>query len=459
MAAALSTILTQRWGEDWLIGAESQRFWQVVEQRSQQLAQLPQALPRVFIAEPDPVLFLAGLMAAGRHQSVIFLGNPHWQNREWSQVKQHLSADLVWGSTSLSLPSKSAAFCQTATLGIPTGGSSGQIKWAMHTWETLLAAVEGFQQHFQTVAVNAYCTLPLYHVSGLMQALRTFFSGGRLVLQSFKQLEQASLEVPAHCFISLVPTQLQRLLTAEARWSVWLSQFKAVLLGGAPAWPQLLTQADQQQLPLALTYGMTETAAQIATLLPSEFLAGNRSSGRVLPHVQVEILDEAGDRLPTGKIGHIAIRSRSLCQGYYAADNANCANWSDNPTRLFQPDDLGFLDAEGYLSVVGRNSHKIITGGEKVFPEEVEAAIWQTGLVQDVGVVGLSDRLWGQVVTAIYVPKQTDLSSQMIKAAIAPQLAAYKLPKQWLAVAALPRNLQGKVNRQALRTLAIGQIP
>ncbi|NEQ30581.1 MAG: 2-succinylbenzoate--CoA ligase [Leptolyngbya sp. SIO4C5] len=448
-----AALLQQRWGDDWLIGADSQRFWQAVEARSQQVTQLRQ--PQILLAEADPVLFLAGFMAACRCEATLFLANPDWQAQEWQQVAQQVGPVQVWGRSPIaaaqqpSLPMTQIGF----RVCIPTGGSSGRIKFAVHTWETLWQAVQGFQQHFQIATVSTYCTLPLYHVSGLMQALRSFISGGRLVVQPFKSLEQGNrlLTNPDDCFISLVPTQLQRLLNTGEVVADWLRRFQAVLLGGAPAWPQLLAQTRQQQIPLALTYGMTETAAQIATLLPAEFFAGNTSSGRLLPHARIEILGKTGSSLPAGQVGQIAIQARSLHLGYYPHFSSS----NSQPESLsFRPDDLGFLDAAGYLHIVGRHSDKIISGGEKVFPAEVEATIRATGLVQDLCVIGLADPDWGQAVTAVYVPTQASVSAAEIKRAIASQLTAYKHPKRWIAVSRLPRSAQGKLNRQEVISIA-----
>jgi O-succinylbenzoic acid--CoA ligase len=125
-------------------------------------------------------------------------------------------------------------------------------------------------------------------------------------------------------------------------------------------------------------------------------------------------------------------------------------------------DDLGFLNRQDYLTIVGRRSHKIITGGENVFPEEVEAAIQATNLVEDVGVVGMPDRYWGEVIVAIYRPQ----NGTEVKA-IAPEtwrfllsrtLAKFKHPKYWIAVEQLPRNAQGKINREQLKQIATEQI-
>lgn len=186
---------------------------------------------------------------------------------------------------------------------------------------------------------------------------------------------------------------------------------------------------------------MTETAAQIVTLKPEEFLRGNNSSGRVLPHAEVRIGDRS--HAVTGKVGRLTIQSQSLALGYYL-------------DRRFPPqglcvDDVGFFDAQGCLHIVGRSSQKIITGGENVFPAEVEAAIRSTGLVRDVCVVGLPDRDWGERVTAVYVPVAADVAVASLQQAIEHRLSKFKRPKRWIAANQLPRNAQGKINAEQLK--------
>jgi O-succinylbenzoic acid--CoA ligase len=333
---------------------------------------------------------------------------------------------------------------------IPTGGSSGKIRFAMHTWETLMASVRGFHEYFGEKPINSFCVLPLYHVSGLMQFLRSFTTGGQLVILPFKALESGeglSLN-PSSFFISLVPTQLARLLTSDT--AAWLSRFQTVLLGGAPAWAELLEQARYYNIPLALTYGMTETASQIVTLKPEAFCCGNNSCGQVLPHAQVTICSSSGEILGANQIGNITIKADSLALGYYPK------TFSDR--QYFQPDDLGFLDNRGYLNIVGRNSNKIITGGENVFPTEVEAAIQATQLVTDICVTGLPDRQWGQVVAAVYVPRTEAVSPILLQAALEDKLSKYKRPKYWVAVESLPRNSQGKVNYEELKKVVTDSI-
>jgi O-succinylbenzoic acid--CoA ligase len=313
----------------------------------------------------------------------------------------------------------------------------------MHTWESLMASVIGFQQYFNLEQVNSFCILPLYHVSGLMQFMRSFSSGGKLAVSTLKLLENGEkydIE-PAEFFISLVPTQLQRLLQ-KPDLTTWLSRFQTTLLGGAPAWLELLETSRNYGIRLAPTYGMTETASQIATLKPEAFLAGNNTSGQILPHAKVIIKGENGEILGRNKTGFINIKADSLTVGYYPEFFAN--------KEEFQLDDVGYIDENGYLKIVGRNSNKIITGGENVFPNEVEAAIISTQMVEDVCVIGLPDSQWGEIVTAIYVPKIPDINIDDLKIAIEDKLSKFKYPKKWIAVENLPRNAQGKINRKLL---------
>ncbi len=431
--------------ENWLIGYSSQELTDLAEQRYQALKRYA-APPTILLAERNPIEFLAGFIAACSANCSIFLGNPDWVEAEWQQVFELATPDLVWGDVSWNVPKKSPVILHASPLiMIPTGGTSGKIRFAMHTWETLTASVQGFRQYFGVDRVHSFCVLPLYHVSGLMQFMRSFLSGGQFVILPWKSLEAGEAESinPQTFFLSLVPTQLQKLLSQRQTIS-WLSQFETILLGGAPAWSDLLDQARSYRLPISPTYGMTETASQIVTLKPKDFLAAKVGAGQVLPHAQITIKNETGGPLAIGEIGKITLQSDSLMLGYYP-------NFLQQP--IYQPDDLGFFDSQGYLQIIGRDSNKIITGGENVFPSEVEAAIMATKLVKDVCVLGICDRAWGQAITAVYVPQNSDVSDQTLIASLKKTLSKVKRPKYWISLENLPRNSQGKINHSQLKQI------
>jgi O-succinylbenzoic acid--CoA ligase len=411
--------------------------------------------PTLLLAERDPVRFLAGFIAAVAADCPLFLGNPNWVDREWRSALQLIQPDRIWHQGQ-DFPGNA---CQTprdtlpSGIMIPTGGSSGQLRFAIHTWETLMASVAGFTEYFQLSAVNSCCVLPLFHVSGLMQFLRSFTTGGRFVnVGSYKTIiEQTASKInQEEFFISLVPTQLSRLLN-HPKSTDYLSRFKTVLLGGAPAWPELLEQARKFHISLSPTYGMTETASQIVTLKPEEFLAGNQSCGRLLPHAQITITNPEGEGLEVGQTGMITIQSASLAKGYYPGENVAFE------FNSFQSDDVGFIDEAGYLTVVGRHSDKIISGGENIYPAEVEAAILGTGLVEDVCAIALPDPDWGQVVTAVYVANR-EVDAEAIASLLTDILSPCKRPKYWVQIDRLPRNNRGKISRRIVQEMVLIQL-
>ncbi|MEH2127202.1 2-succinylbenzoate--CoA ligase [Nostoc sp.] len=438
---------------DWLIGYNSREFNQIAQELYLELTHISECgtQPKIILAEREPLRFLASFIAACAANCPVFLCNPDWGTQEWQQVFDLVQPNIIlgmghgeWGmgnghnNSQCPIPN---------SIMIPTGGSSGQIKFAIHTWETLISSVKGFTEYFQLIQVNSFCVLPLYHVSGLMQFMRSFTTGGKLAIQPFKAVESGQILniKQSEFFISLVPTQLQRLLQ-NPDLTEWLSQFNTVLLGGAPAWNELLEKARFHHIRLALTYGMTETASQIATLKPDDFLGGKISSGQILPHAKVTIRNQQGEILNSNQVGSITIHAQSLALGYYPKTRENQTD--------FQVDDLGFLDEQGHLNIVGRNSDKIITGGENIYPVEIESAILSTQMVADICVIGIPDKHWGQALTAIYIPKKSDTSALKIQTLLKDKLSKFKIPKYWIPQGNLPRNSQGKINRQQLQQIA-----
>jgi O-succinylbenzoic acid--CoA ligase len=365
---------------------------------------------------------LAGRALVERH-GACFLVDPHWGARERAQWE-------ALAARPAERPAEGRGW-----LCVPTGGSSGAMKLARHDEATLAAAVEGFRAHFAVDRVDALGLLPVWHVSGLLAWARCRFSGGAYRTAEWKRVERGERPAPAPSgaeFLSLVPTQLARLLDDPGA-RAWLREFRAVLLGGAPAWPELLARARAERIPLALCYGMTETAALVAAQRPEEFLAGDDSNGIVLPHARVAI-DEAG---------RISVDGASLFFGYWPGVR------EPGPWRT---DDLGALDADGRLRIHGRADALIISGGEKVNPAEVEAALRAAGgaALRDVAVLGRPHSEWGGEVVALYVADD-DLEGRL-RAALAESLAPAKRPRRYLRVApaAWPRDERGKVNRAAL---------
>ena len=351
----------------------------------------------------------------------VFLCDPRWGDSERAQVR-----------TLQDLAASGRAKDTAGWLCIPTGGTSGRIRFARHDETTLGAAAEGFARHFGFHQVNAVDVLPPFHVSGLMARVRCAVTGGVHVPWEWRRLEAG--ERPRVTgndqMISLVPTQLQRLMgSAEA--IAWLRGFDVIFLGGAPMWPSLTEAAVRARLPVSLSYGMTETAAMVTASKPAAFLAGDRSAGTPLPHASVSVDAD----------GLIRLQGRSVFRGYFP----DFASGDE-----FVSADLGEVDGEGRLWVLGRPDDVIITGGEKVNPLEVEAALRATGQFMDVAVVGVPHPEWGTEVVACYPPGETAPDIDAVIAAVRETLSAYKRPKRYVAIADWPRNAQGKLSRARL---------
>jgi O-succinylbenzoic acid--CoA ligase len=353
----------------------------------------------------------------------LFLVDPTWGAAEKAAAQQLFSpapSELGW-------------------LMIPSGGTSGNLKFARHDEQTIAAAVAGFCAHFSIEQISSIGVLPLHHVSGFMAWMRTVLTGGHYLPWDWKKLEAGERPLrPASTpfwTISLVPTQLQRLI-ASAESAAWLSQFDAIFIGGAPSWPALLAAAAAADLPLSLGYGMTETAAMAAGLLPGEFRAGERSSGLSLPHLKMDLTPD----------GVVRITGESVYRGYFP-------QWEDS--RTFLTEDLANFDFTGRIRLLGRRDAVIITGGKKVDPAEVEAVLRAAGLFADVAVLGVPDAEWGQRVTAFFPATQAAPEPFALERALS-DLAGFKRPRRYVAVQEWPRNAQGKVNRKRLLELEQG---
>lgn len=383
---------------------------------------------RVLISEADPRTFMAAFAQAVAGEGDVFLCDPKWGAVERSQVDALLRAPI---------PGHAEGTSGKGWLMIPTGGTSGQVRFARHDADTIEAAVRGFIRHFELPQVNAVGVLPLNHVSGFMAWMRCAMTGGTYLPMDWKAIEEGSLPaLPAmvHGWVlSLVPTQLERLLRREETVE-WLRQFRVVFVGGGPAWPEMLDKAQSCQLPLSLGYGMTESAAMVTGLKASEFLSGDRSCGLFMPHVTAQISGE----------GALSINGGSMFRGYYPQWRA---------PGDFVTQDGGYRDRNGYLYITGRRDTVIISGGEKVDPGAVEEVLRGSGEMSQVVVLGVPDAEWGQVVIAAY-PENPAPKLKKVAEVMNRLLSPAKRPKLFVPLPNWPVNDRGKVNRAEVAHLA-----
>jgi len=397
----------------------ARRLWQTIPDAAGAAPAFDAPGGVLIVEERDPARFMAAFARAVSSPGLVFLADPAWGPAERSDLAALTALAPEGGEGG------------AGWLMVPSGGTGGRLKFARHDGATIEAAVRGFCTHFQAPAVNSVGLLPLHHVSGLMAWMRSALSGGTCLPWEWKRIESGDYPArpPGRCFISLVPTQLQRLL-GRPEAAGWLAGFDTVFVGGGPVWPELANAAARAGIPVSLGYGMTETAAMVTALHPREFQAGNRSSGAAMPHAEIKI---TGD-------GLVQIFGESVFRGYYPDFSSQ---------RSLITADLGSLDSSGHLHISGRKDSVIITGGKKVDPQEVEAALMASGEFSDVAVLGVPDPEWGEAVVACYPAAGDPPDADRITSQLS-SLASFKRPRRFIPIRDWPRNDQWKLNRAAL---------
>lgn len=389
----------------------------------------------VLCAETDRVRALAICFASLLKGGGIFFANPNWKENEWLEVQRVARFHRVFGICPVTADSAQAFRFEAARIMIPSGGTSGRIRFCVHTLETLSAAVASLSKFHGGKKLNGINTLPVFHVSGLMPVVRACLTGGLVRMVEWKALEAGDFPAALDevCSISLVPTQLARLIGVESGIR-FLHGMDTIYLGGGAASPDLVRFIRTEKLPVLFVYGMTETAAMVVVGSRGDSNSAGQLWGRPLPGVSLE-LAEAGE---------INVETEALFRGYFP-DDSHKENYATG--------DLGKMTLDGQLQVLGRQDFIINSGGEKVRPEEVEAALADCLPDQTMAVTGRLSEEWGEELVAVL---ENPLSDKVVRDAVedlTQKLAPHKIPKDFVVVEKIPRTGLGKVDRVALKKL------
>ena len=329
-----------------------------------------------------------------------------------------------------------------------TSGTSGHPKGVLLTYSNFFYSAMASAYRLGVLPNDRWlCILPLYHVGGLSVILRSCLYGTAVDLHNGFDVATLNhtLSTQPITLISLVPTMLHRLLEVrgDAQWSDTL---RLVLLGGAAASPELIRRCQKENVPVATTYGLTEAASQVATALPQEVIHKPSSVGKPLLFTSVRIVDENGCEKPWGEYGEIVVSGPTVMQGYFNNDEATGLKSAELYTG-----DIGCLDEDGDLRVIQRRSDLIVSGGENVYPAEVESILKQHPGVKTVCVVGIDDEEWGQkVAAAIVLHNGAALTAPEVFTYSRQHLAGYKQPRLVRFVDSLPQTASGKTHRPAV---------
>ncbi len=338
-----------------------------------------------------------------------------------------------------------------------TSGTTGRPKGALQTLGNHFWSALGSAFRLGTFPGDRWLlTIPLYHVGGLAIPLRCCLYGTTVIIPSAENFDPqtilADMEKHAVTLVSLVPTMLQRILDSHLPLPASL---RLILLGGAAAPLELLERAVELDLPVVGTYGLTEAASQVATVSLGDAHDKLGSMGKSLVFTRITIQDEQGGELPPGEIGEIIVSGPTIMSGYYREPAASAQTLRGGALHT---GDLGYLDTDGDLWVVQRRSDLIVSGGENIYPAEVERVLLKHPCVREACVVGIEDAHWGQrVVAAVALDPGAKIKAEELKDFCRQHLAGYKLPQLIRILPELPHTTSGKIQRGAVRSLWNGR--
>ncbi|MFC7133950.1 MULTISPECIES: o-succinylbenzoate--CoA ligase [Salinibaculum] len=327
-----------------------------------------------------------------------------------------------------------------------TSGTTGRAKGVRLTLGNLVASATASAFRLGVAPGDRWlCCLPTYHMGGLAPILRTALYGTTLVVQPSFDADKTArvLDTSGATGVSLVPTQLHRLL--ETGWHPPES-LSAVLLGGAPASEDLLERALARDVPVYPTYGMTETASQVATATPAQVATDPETVGQPLVFTEVTVVDDSGNPVERGESGEVVVDGPTVTPGYLDAEETATATGEYG----LHTGDVGRRDADGLLYILGRVDDTIVTGGENVHPSDVADALRSHPGVADAAVVGLPDEEWGERVAAMVVPGTDRVTVAEVESHARERLASYKVPKTIAFAPELPRTASGTLDREAV---------
>ncbi|MCS0504519.1 malonate--CoA ligase [Ancylobacter mangrovi] len=332
-----------------------------------------------------------------------------------------------------------------------TSGTTGRAKGAMLTHSNLLSNALTLRDYWRFTADDVLIhALPLFHTHGLFVGANVvLLAGASMFFRSkFDAREVIDLMPEATCLMG-VPTFYTRLLDQPGLTPEAAGHMRLFISGSAPLLAET-HRAFRERTGKAILerYGMTETGMNTSNPYEGERIAG--TVGFPLPGISLRVVDpETGRELPAGEIGMIEVKGANVTKGYWRMPEKTASEFHDG---FFITGDLGKIDEQGYVHIVGRGKDLVITGGFNVYPKEVEGEIDALPGVLESAVIGVPHPDFGEGVTAVVVPAgNADLSEQAIQKALESRLARFKQPKRVFFVSELPRNTMGKVQKNILR--------
>ncbi|MFK7733246.1 MAG: AMP-binding protein, partial [Pseudomonadales bacterium] len=340
-----------------------------------------------------------------------------------------------------------------------TSGTTGRPKGVELSHYAMVAAADaglGVWPFLQEPGAAVLGTMPLFHIAAANLCIAALYAGARAEIlreTSPPELVQVIIERG----ISLVPVPaavIHAILRMPGVRDYDFSALKTMLIAGSGISVELLKEAQQVfGCGFALSYGSTETCGGMTYLGAEECThdAGKllASAGTVLGDAEIKIVDEQGNEVNALTTGEILCKSKRLMTGYWKLPDATAdaleGDW-------YRSGDAGYVDSDGYLYVVDRIKDMVVTGGENVYPAEIEKHLREHATVDDVAIIGIPDQKWGEALMAFVIPRpDTKPTADELETFLRPRIAGYKIPRKYEIVSDFPRNATGKVLKRSLR--------
>ena len=358
------------------------------------------------------------------------------------------ASDLILGSSGERVSLNGEA--SSPALLVYTSGTTGQPKGALHTQAGMLAnCVMSVEAHQFTPQDHVLTVLPLFHVGGLcIQTLPALLAGAQVTLQARFDAAAwlADVAVLRPTTSLMVPATMRAVVEHAKFADTDLSSLRQLSAGSSSIPQALISAFDTRGIPVCQIYGATETGPVSICLSPADAFHHAGSAGKAARGVEVRLVTESGVDVDSPAVGEIWLRAPNLLREY----------WRDPQHPSFQngwfhTGDLAYCDFEGFYHVVGRCKDMIISGGENIYPAEIENILAECGWISEATVVGLPDQTWGEVAVAVIVKKPSATAMEAdVLALLEGKLARFKRPRRVVFCDSLPKTALGKVQKTQL---------
>ncbi|WP_435210970.1 acyl-CoA synthetase [Luminiphilus sp. nBUS_16] len=340
-----------------------------------------------------------------------------------------------------------------------TSGTTGRPKGALLSHGNIFWNLLNAKFTEEIMRGTTLTCAPLFHIGGLNVTTHpSLVSGVHVILHQAFDAKQVLTDIEKYQVSTMfgAPTMFDMMTYESAFKATDFSSIVAFNCGAAPVPLVLIETYLEKGVQFCQGYGLTETAPYVSVLSSKDSIKKKGSAGKALMFTDVCIVDTSGTVVPAMERGEICVSGPNVTAGYWGLEAATREAFDSN--GRFLTGDIGYLDDEGYLFICDRKKDMIISGGENVYPAEVEGELVRLPGVKEVAVVGLPDEKWGEKVVAVaVVDKSTGISIASVTDFLSGKLARYKQPRELHVVDALPRNPAGKVQKFLLKELLIAK--